>query len=120
MKSRLRLLRWPAIFAASFVIGLALLPVLYYAASEANRPVCPKCGPGPHVVKWVYGYLILDSHNESPPGSVRERHGGCVVTDTSPRWRCTICGRDWGLYMKPEGDEWWIEHFPRKYSSDTD
>jgi hypothetical protein len=85
MKSRLRVLLWPVVFATILVIGVVLFNYGFYYASLANLPVCPHCGPGSHVQLWCYGLVVDDTFPRTGP------YGGCLITENSPN-----CGADWG------------------------
>ena len=86
------------------------------AREEANRPICPNCGPGEHVIEWRYGKPSRDSSGNLsfPPG--RYKHGGCLVTEASPAWHCETCERDWGWwdldFCFPREKRWWQKLLP--------
>jgi hypothetical protein len=51
---------------------------------------CKKCGER-KVKKYVYGYI--DDPNKISP---REIPAGCVIEESSPKWKCEGCGLESG------------------------
>lgn len=62
---------------------------------KPQRPkrTCPKCGSD-KVARILYGLVAYDDvKNDLKAGRITL--GGCCVTDESPAWECTQCGKKW-------------------------
>ena len=65
--------------------------------TENDREPCPKCG-SKQVAKYQYGYACDRVALEAEVKAGRVKDGGCCVDLDSPRYHCTSCRCDWGIY----------------------
>lgn len=52
-----------------------------------GRPSCPRCGAG-RTVKVLWGYA-------PGPGPVGTATVGCIITDDTPEFLCSVCDHEW-------------------------
>ena len=63
------------------------------AGAPETESAAPSCDHGVPV-PIVYGFPSTEMFEASQRGDVAL--GGCVVEASSPTWRCTACGLEWG------------------------
>ena len=59
---------------------------------------CPTCGSQDRV-PILYGLPTQEASERADRGEILL--GGCIFDDRDPRWKCRVCGTEWGR----SGDE---------------
>ena len=59
------------------------------------KKICPICN-GKNVAFILYGYFAPTKEITKGLDENKMVVGGCLVSEISPKWKCTDCSRSWG------------------------